>query len=62
MIDKETICNDSFSQERVVNIVREGVTNVEAAAHSAADTINENLDILKDKAGKFILRILIKCL
>ncbi len=41
----------------MVNVVSEGVANAKAAAHSAADAINENVDTLKDKACKLILTI-----
>lgn len=43
-----------FFQEKVVNIVSEGAANAKAAADSAADVINENLDTLKDAACKFL--------
>ena len=36
----------------MANIVGEGVVNAKAAAHSAADVINENVDALKDKAAE----------
>ena len=37
----------------MVNVVSEGAAQAKAAAHSAADAINENVDTLKDKAGQF---------
>lgn len=37
----------------MVNVVSEGAAQAKAAAHAAADTINENVDTLKDKAGQF---------
>ncbi len=41
----------------MVNVVKEGAANAKAAANSAADAINENVDTLKDKACKLILII-----
>ena len=34
-------------------MVSEGAAHAKAAADSAADTLNDNIDTLKDKAGSF---------
>lgn len=43
-----------FYQDKVVDAVNDGFTNVKAAADSAANTIHENVEALKEKACKFI--------
>ena len=39
-------------QEKVAHIVSEGVVNAKVAADSASEILHENVDVLKDKAGK----------
>ncbi len=43
-----------FSQDKAVDAVNDGLANAKAAAGSAADTIQENVEALKEKACMFI--------
>lgn len=44
---------DFSFQERVVNVVQEGVANAKAAAQAAGDALSDNFDDLKDTACEY---------
>ena len=44
---------DFSFQERVVNVVQEGVANAKAAAQAAGDSLSDNFDDLKDAACEY---------